>query len=379
MNLSDLGPTDNQTLKALIAAKIRNEGPIVFDDYLRLALYHTVHGYYFACDSTLDYQSSPHVHPVFGAMLARQVAGFWRLLDRPQRFEIFETGAGSLRLAAGLLHGLAVEEPALHEIVSYTAQDLTFETSEAERRLARAGLSADKVRLATALPEMPKLEGCIISNELLDALPFRRVRKRDGALYELKVGLNGDRFIDVESQASEELLGYFEGLGVAPGDGCETEVNLEAPNLACRAAKALARGYVLTLDYGYEAQDLYAPWRKRGTLLTFYRHTAGDDPYIRVGRQDITASVDFTTVRQAGEQAGLQTYGMATQAEFLTALGIGDLLGQTPSPNELEAYYALRRAVIELTDASGLGRVRVLIQGRDTPPELPAGLRLSQR
>jgi SAM-dependent MidA family methyltransferase len=124
----------------------------------------------------------------------------------------------------------------------------------------------------------------------------------------------------------------------------------------------LRRGYLLTLDYGYEAEQLYAPWRKRGTLLTFYRHTSGDDPYARIGRQDITASVDFTSVRRAGESAGLTTLGLVAQAQYLAGLGIGEVLAAGPSGSEMEAYYALRRAVIELTDTSGLGRIRVMIQ-----------------
>ena len=109
-------------------------------------------------------------------------------------------------------------------------------------------------------------------------------------------------------------------------------MNLEAPAWIARAANALTRGYVLTLDYGYEAPDLYASWRKRGTLLTFYRHTSSDDPYTHIGRQDITASVDFTTVRRAGEAAGLRTHGTTTQAELLANLGAGDLLAQPPAP-----------------------------------------------
>jgi len=127
------------------------------------------------------------------------------------------------------------------------------------------------------------------------------------------------------------------------------------------AARALRRGYVLTLDYGYEAPDLYAPWRKRGTLLTFYRHTSGDDPYVRIGRQDITASVDFTSVRRAGEEAGLTTLVTMPQSEFLAGLGIGDALASAPEPDQLESYYALRRAVMELTDPAGLGRITVLV------------------
>jgi SAM-dependent MidA family methyltransferase len=356
---------DNAALRAAIASKIRHEGPIRFHDFLRLDLYHPEHGYYFACDPTLDYQSSPNVHPVFGAMLARQVATFWRQLGRPEHFEIFEAGAGSLRLATDLLHGLAQEEPALFDTVRYTAQDVVPPAPAAYERLATAGIPTEKLRLAGALPDKPSITGCIISNELLDALPFRRVRNQDGALFEVLTGLDGDRFVDRLVAAPPEIRAYLDAIGCEPGEGCNAEVNLEAVSWTRSAARALARGFVLTLDYGYEANELYAPQRRRGTLLTFYRHMSGDDPYRRIGLQDITASVDFTSVRRAGESAGLETDMFTTQTDLLASLGIGSLISDTPPPNALEAFYALRRAIIELTDPAGLGRIKALVQRKE--------------
>jgi SAM-dependent MidA family methyltransferase len=241
-------------------------------------------------------------------------------------------------------------------------QDVTLVRGDAWQRLERAGLPDGLVEVASELPRSPSIEGVILSNELLDALPFHRVRLRGGVLYELRVGLQDGRFVDVETAPLPVIEHYFRGLGVAPAEGCEAEVNLAAPAWTRRAANALRRGYLLTLDYGYEAEQLYAPWRTRGTLLTFYRHTSGDDPYARIGRQDVTASVDFTSVVRAGEAAGLKTMALLTQADYLASLGIGEALAARPSGGEIEVYYALRRAVIELTDTSGLGRIRVLIQ-----------------
>jgi SAM-dependent MidA family methyltransferase len=229
------------------------------------------------------------------------------------------------------------------------------------------------VRVAESLPPSGSIEGCVLSNELLDALPFERVRAREGRLLEVQAGLEGERLVDVEVPGRGEIEAYFNALGLLPAEGCDAEVGLAAVEWARRAAGTLQRGYLLTLDYGYEAAELFAPWRKRGSLLTFYRHTSGDDPYARIGRQDITASVDFTSVKRAGEEAGLETLGLTTQTDFLTALGIGETLARQPGPDEIEAYYALRRSVIELTDPSGLGRIRVLVQGRDVPDRMPLG------
>ena len=375
MNLSDLANVDNAVLRELIEARIRVDGSISFAEFMEVALYHPEQGYYFTAEPAADYQTSPNVHPVFGAALARQIADFWRLLGRPARFEIFEAGAGDGRLAADILSALRSEEAALYDACHYTLQDVTLRGPDATRRLQRAGLPTAKVAIREDLPPAGSIEGCILSNELLDALPFYRVRRRGESLYEIRVSLAAGRLVDEEVSASSGLCAYFEALGLQPGEGCAAEVNLAAREWIERAGRALRRGFLLTLDYGYEAADLYSDWRRAGTLLSFHRHTAGSDPYVRVGRQDITASIDFTTIGRAAEAAGLHTYGSTTQAELLAALGVGEALRAPPAADQLEPYYTLRRSVIELTDPSGLGRIRALVQGKGTPDTLPEGLR----
>ncbi len=286
-------------------------------------------------------------------------------MGSPATFTVFEAAAGSGRLCADILAYLRDQEPDFYHLLRYVQQDPSLRGDDGRQRLLSAGVPEEKIEIATALPDNAAIEGCIISNELLDALPFDRVRMRDGRLYELRVGLEDGSFVDIETEASASIRDYFAAVGLTgPGEGCEAELCIEAAPWVMRAASALSRGYLLTLDYGYEATDLYASWRKRGTMLTFYRHTSEDDPYARIGRQDITASVDFTTVRRAGEAAGLTTVAQATQAEYLAALGIGDALAQPPAADRLEAYYALRRAAIELTDMAGLGRIQVLLQSK---------------
>jgi SAM-dependent MidA family methyltransferase len=286
-------------------------------------------------------------------------------MGTPTAFTVFEAAAGSGRLCADILGYLQAHELELYNVIRYVQQDPSLRGDDARQRLLAAGVPEEKIEVAASLPGSAAIEGCILSNELLDALPFDRVRKRDGRLYELRVGLDAGRFIDVETEPSAAIEEYFASLGLqGPGEGCDAEICLPAASWMTRAATALSRGYLLTLDYGYEAADLYAPWRRRGTLLTFYRHTSGDDPYAHIGLQDITASVDFTTVRRTAEAAGLKTVVQTTQAEYLAALGIGDVLSRPPSPDAIEAYYALRRAAIELTDMAGLGRIQVLLQSK---------------
>ena len=368
MNLRDLDATHDPALLEILRQRIRASGPISFAEFYETALYHPRHGYYFTSDPTRDFQSSPNVHPVFGAAIARRLAGFWRELGSPGRFDVFEAGASTGRLAADILRYLRGAEPGLYEATRYVMQDVTLTAEAADDRLVDEGIPPGKVEVAPSLPVTPQIEGCILSNELLDALPFHRVRCRDGELHELLVGLQDGAFIEVETAPRPDITAYFDALGTLPGDGCDAEVNLVAPAWMTRAATALRHGYVLTLDYGYENANLYAPWRKRGTLLTFYRHTSGEDPFARMGRQDITASVDFTAVMRAGVAAGLSTLEFTTQSEFLAALGVGEALAQPPAGDQLEAYTALRRAVTELTDPAGLGRIRVLTQAKGISP-----------
>ena len=196
-------------------------------------------------------------------------------------------------------------------------------------------------------------------------MPVHRVAVVDGALREVYVTRDGGGFAEELRDPHPDVAAYFEALGLLPGEGCRAEVNLEAPRWIAAAAGALERGYVLTFDYGYEASDLYAGWRTGGTLLCFYRHNPSADPYTRIGRQDITSHVDFTTIRRSGEDAGLQTLGLTTQAQFLTSLGIGETL-QPPAGArpDMEEYFARRRAVTDLIDTGGLGRVKVLVQAK---------------
>jgi len=162
---------------------------------------------------------------------------------------------------------------------------------------------------------------------------------------------------------------YFDELGVRPGDGCVCEVNLHAVDWMASVAERLRRGFVLTFDYGYEAQELYAPWRRDGTLMCFYRHNPSHDPYARIGKQDMTSHVDFTALMRVGERAGLNVAGFTTQSRFLSSLGIGAGVDRVAkeSPEALEEYYARRRAAQELIDPAALGRIRALAQRRDAP------------
>jgi SAM-dependent MidA family methyltransferase len=368
--------TENTALVELIRARIEAEGGITFRDFMDLALYHPALGYYATREPMgreRDFLTSPEVHPVFGAMVGKQIAQFWEHMQLPATFEVVEQGAGTGLLARDILFWARRNAPDFSDALRYRI----VEISDSLRRRQEQTLAALGEAPVAWLDSLPRgIEGCVLSNELIDSFPVHRVVVRKGELLEMFVTLgDGELVKELRPLSDGRIAAYFDALGLLPGEGCVAEVNLRAVDWMREVASKLARGFVLTFDYGYEAPELYAPWRKDGTLMCFYRHNPSDDPYARIGKQDMTSHVDFTTLMREGETNGLAVAGLTTQARFLSNMGIGvgvDAVARE-SPGALEEYYARRRAVQDLIDPAGLGRVSVLAQRKGVEPSDMAG------
>jgi len=365
--------TENEDLKAAIRERIAAEGRITFRQFMAMALYHPQHGYYSSPRQRMgrhgDYLTSPEVNPIFGSLVAKQLRQMWQAMGEPQPFAIVEMGAGSGLLARDILAWASRRAPEFLQALEYRLIEVNEWLVENQRRLLRqvdpslAGVSW-LPSLEDIAPE--SVSGCFLSNELIDSFPVHRLAVRDGRLYEVYVEWQEERFVESLGPPSTPLLQeYFDRLGLLPGEGCAAEVNLEALDWMKAVGRALGRGFVLSFDYGYPAEELYAPWRRDGTFLCFYRHNPSTDPYARLGHQDMTSHVDFTSLIQAGREQGLEPLGITSQGRFLAALGIAaGLERQADSELSLEEYYARRRAVTELIDPAGLGRIKVLIQAK---------------
>jgi len=380
---------ENPLLVAEIRARLEREGRMTFRDFMEMTLYHPRHGYYRSPREKMgragDYLTSPEVHPLFGHMVGRQLAEMWEVMGSPARFNVLEMGAGNGLLARDILRWAQRLHPAFLKALTYRIAETSPALVERQRHTlealglpaGQAGLPEGKVTWEPGeAPAAGSVSGCILSNELVDSFPVHRVAVEGGKLLEVYVVWQESRFQEeLRPPSTPELGAYFERLGLLPGEGCRAEVNLAALVWVRQVAAALARGFILTFDYGHEARDLYAPWRRDGTLLCFYRHNPSPDPYARVGKQDMTAHVDFTSLVEEGRRHGLEPLGITTQSRFLAALGIGEAL--TPAPGaelSLEEYYARRRAVSELLDPAGLGRIRVLVQAKGVGPCALRGL-----
>lgn len=357
--------TENAALKQRVIDRIRERGGISFRDFMETVLYEPGLGYYTGGREVIgregDYLTSPEVSPVFGAMVGRQSREMWQAMGRPERFDIVECGAGNGTLARDILSWAQRTAPEFYASLGYWIVEISEALRERQKVVMESADTSGKVAWAEAVPE--GTVGCILSNELLDAMPVHRVAVEGGKLREVYVSWDGTRFCEELREPSSEITGYFDALGLLPGEGCRAEVNLGAVDWMRDAAGSLAAGFMVTFDYGYEAEELYASWRADGTLLGFYRHNPSADPYARIGRQDLTSHVDFTSVRRAGEATGLATLGLVTQSEFLAGLGITEALKRAPE-GDLEELFARRRAVMELLDPGGLGRIKVLVQAK---------------
>lgn len=350
-----------------LAARIRSSGPITFADYMAECLYHPEWGYYSRPEARrfADYYTSVDVHPVFGRLLARQFAEMWEQLGRPPRFDLVEGGAGTGRLASHILDFAARALPDFCAALHYTAVESSPGRRAQHAQLLAAHIAAGRFTSAPAFP--PRLEaGCIFSNELLDALPVHRVLgAANRALREICVGLDGDRFTDVVAPLSSPAIAdYFSAQGVTLAAGQHAEAALIAADWMEAAARRLARGFVLTIDYGHEARELYDHRHLRGTLLAYRQHRASEDFYAAPGEQDLTAHVSFTALDLAGQRAGLARTGLVSQSHFLLALGRANDFADLYDPGQSETDRLRARLLLKnLIHPEGMGETfSVLIQ-----------------
>ncbi|HZA23191.1 MAG TPA: SAM-dependent methyltransferase, partial [Dehalococcoidia bacterium] len=350
--------------EAEIRRRIHQKGPITFAAFMEIALFWSEGGYYLSQEpfgASGDYYTSPLVHPAFGALLAVQLLQMWRLMGRPNPFQVVEMGAGNGMLCRDIISYVQHLSPEFQRSLCYVCHDRRA-CSGAEKGLSNTS------RIVTFNVPLRGVKGCFLSNEFLDSFPIHQVRKQQGRLQEVYVALESDEFVEVLGEPSaSELVLRLECLGIELVEGQTVEINLGLDQWAEEVASALESGVVLTVDYGHSATQLYsAEVRPRGTLTTYYRHTQTDAPFRRIGQQDMSAHVDFTSVINAGSRAGLEPMGLTTQGRFLHNLGLGRFLPRLPtlglSNRESQAN---RAGLVDLARAGGLGDFKVLIQAKN--------------
>jgi SAM-dependent MidA family methyltransferase len=392
------------TLSEIICREAAERGVLPFARFMELALYCPVHGYYETEKDNPgrhgDFYTSVGVGELFGQFLAFQFAEWLQAevqsptpLAREQasKVQIVEAGAHDGRLAKDILAWLQLKRPKLFDQIEYWV----IEPSPRRQKWQKETLKnfAPRVRWFASFQSLlqertchsspatrhPPLHGIIFSNELLDAMPVHRLGwdAKSKKWFEWGVTVAGEKFVwaripDTLAPRSGERVGArgFDPsaivhlpsslLAVLP-DGYTIETCPAAQNWWREAANVLGRGRLLTIDYGFTADELFSPGRRHGTLRAYFRHHASDDLLANVGAQDLTAHVNFSEIQKAGEACGLTTESFSTQAQFLTRILEKTLREKTFG----DWSSAQTRQFQTLTHPEHLGRAfRVLVQSR---------------
>ncbi len=379
-------------LLEILRQAVRQAGTLPFSRFMELALYCPNFGYYERGSGQIgrqgDYFTSVSVGPLFGELLAAQFAE-WRATHSGESFQILEAGAHDGRLALDVLTAMAANPKKQVAHLEYGILEPSPRRQGWQR--ATLGQFAELVHWYDDWKTLPKtgIKGVIFANELLDAMPVRRLGwdATAQAWFEWGVKLQGDQFVWEKMALTDELRsvgvnapdaplaqGLSEPLPAAfmwkpPAellaalpDGFTTEVCPAAADWWQHAANALAQGHLFTCDYGFRAEEFFLPQRTAGTLTCYRRHRIGQDLLADPGEQDLTAAVNFTVLQQVGEAAGLATGNLVPQEEFLIRIA----KGVEQNGSQIGFWNPARiRQFHTLTHPEHLGRaLRVFIQRR---------------
>ncbi len=352
-------------------------GAIGFDEFMRMALYEPGLGYYAGPAVEFgeqgDFVTAPEISPLFGRCLARQIG---ELLEQGCGAGILEFGAGSGKLCADLL-------AALPQLDSYRIVDLGGALKQRQQEALRARLTAGQFARIEWLERLPEaFDGIVIANEVLDAMPVKRVVRRE-RWRELGVGVGSDGFEWREFDAGENVVAAMHAIEAQLGEfeaGYTSELNLNLAPWFRALADSCAAAAALIIDYGYERAQYYHPERRDGTLSCHYRHRVHFDPLVYPGLQDITAFVDFDAAADAAEAGGFDLVGLVGQGSFLLANGLLDEAQRAGDGGDQLRQLQAAQQVKTLTLPQEMGeKFKVLAMSKNRQLRMPAMARESVR
>lgn len=369
-----------------------DSGRMTFERYMELCLYHPEFGYYMQGRTRTgvegDYFTSPDLHPVFARLVARQAAEMWEILERPPRFTWVEMGAGRGLFAVDFLRWVKQSRSDFYDALDYrVVEPGPMHRARVVDRMSRE-FGGARFKALDSLEGLDLVTGCFFSNELVDAFPVAVVERVAGRLKEIYVVVDRGRFVEKHGPLSDSAVAaavarYANQLD----EGQRVEVSRRAAQWISSVSAKLARGFVLTIDYGDLAEFLYSSDRPRGTLLAYRGHKASEKFYEDPGEQDLTAHVNFSALIDSGMVAGLSFTGFTTQERFLMALGeaneFADLYdpGQTEA-EKLQARLKLKRLIFpgEPERGRGMGNIfKVLVQHKGIGTPLLTGIEPERR
>lgn len=309
-------------LSQKIIEKIKKDGPVTFEAFMNMVLYHSELGYYTSQIQRLgkegDFYTSSHLHPVFGKMIGMQIEEMWETMGWPSDFKIIEMGAGAGYLCNDMLGYLKKRD--IFNSLTYIIVEINPFVIEAQKKMLSE--YTDKVKWVLSLKGLQKIKGCIFSNELLDAFPVHLI-EMDEIIKEIYIDQEDGRFVEIKREIdNNSIKQYLKEFSIELPKGYRTEINLRIKDWLREINSLLIEGFIFTIDYGYPSWDYYSEERNRGTLLCYHKHQVTEDPLQNIGEQDITAHVNFSSVKKWGEEMGIKTIGFCQQGTFLISLGI---------------------------------------------------------
>jgi SAM-dependent MidA family methyltransferase len=330
--------------------RIQREGPLRFADFMAAALYDPQLGYYARETRQVgrggDFFTSVSVGPLFGELLARRFLREWQESGSPENWRIIECGAHDGTLAADILAAITRLAPAALAALEYVIPEPLPLLREAQGKTL-AGFEKN-TRFLTAADELfsHPLPGIAFGNELLDALPFHVVEMHPGGWRECRVATdpNGGFIWENDQPVTDpHLRDALAALGSAFPNGYRTEVRTNFFDFLAPLTRCLSSGLLLWPDYGFARPEYYDPRRTSGTLRTFSKHRASDDPLKTPGEIDITAHLDFTAVAEAAIALGCHPTAFQNQGSWLTGISRDWLLSLegNPDPSALRQFQTL--------------------------------------
>lgn len=316
------------SLSERLREQIRRDGPITFHDWMEAALYDPQEGYYRRANRERwgregDYRTSPEMSVLFAGSFARYFAKLYEEAGSPPRWTIVESGAGAGYFADAILETFETRFPRVFSATHYFLDEISSDSCAlAANRLAKFG---SRVRFGKLSDLEESNHGLVFANELIDSFPVHRVTVRDGELCEFFVDVSdsGDFEWRIGRPSTSDLSDYFKRVGIQLVEKQIAEVNLQVEDWLRNACERLRQGYLITVDYGLEAAELYnSPEAQQGRLRGYYRHRHVSDILASPGEHDITTTIDWSFIKSIASELALQCIEFERQDRFLLGAGL---------------------------------------------------------
>lgn len=311
-------------LKEIIIDEIKRNGPIPFSKFMNFCLYHPKYGYYRQTlppiGKTGDYYTSPCVHKIFGYIIAKHLLEILDLIIEKDTY-IIEAGAGS----GYLLRDIGEFFSSRKQDILNKLDIIIIEPNKFYREIQFKNASQffKNITFIESPNDLPNFNGIFYSNELFDSMPAEIIQTDEtGIIKQVFVDFIDDNFVELLENPEEKIISFLDNWNIRIPENFRTEISLDMEVFYKELTKKITQGAILTIDYGYPRNELLDSSHNRGTLMCYYKHTVSENPFIRIGNQDITFHIDFSLLKDIGENNGMETVGFIEQSYFLMGTGI---------------------------------------------------------